>query len=221
MTPHVLRGVRAGRLVFAALHFAAPLLGQQPAPTPTPAARGGVVATEEVEVLTLDVLALDKKDRPVFGLVAADFEVKVAGKVQALDFFEPPSAGPRPKGPGRSDSEERLAGTTTPFSPGGVTARHVLFYVDLEQLPRKTIADAAEALRTSLEHPAVGRYGLLSYFGGTAGGLWDTDASDALLAETDAMASRATGEDSASAQVARRGRGEASPTLSGESPPSY
>lgn len=202
------------------LLWAAPVAAQDKPPE-TPRRQGGVVATEEVEVLTLDVLALDKKDRPVFGLVAADFEVKVAGKVQALDFFEPPSAGPRPKGRGRSDSEERLAGTTTPFSPGGVTARHVLFYVDLEQLPRKTIADAAEALRTSLEHPAVGRYGLLSYFGGTAGGLWDTDASEALLAETDAMASRATGEDSASAQVARRGRGEASPTLSGESPPSY
>ena len=193
----------------------------QDRPQEEPRRQGGVVATEEVEVLTLDVLALDAKDRPVFGLAAADFEVRVAGRVQTLDFFEPPLTGPHPEGAGRSDSEERLAGTTTPFSPVGVTVRHVLFYVDLEQLDRKTIANAAGALRTSLEHPAAGRYGLLSYFGGAAGGVWDTDASHALLAETDAMASRAMSDATVSVQAAGRGSGGASPALSGESPPSY
>jgi hypothetical protein len=209
VTPHVLRGVRAGRLVFAALHFAAPLLGQQPAPTPTPAARGGVVATEEVEVLTLDVLALDKKDRPVFGLVATDFEVKVAGKVQTLDFFEPPrepaARGAGAQKEGRPDSEERMAGTTTPFEARGAT-RHVLFYVDLEQLPKRTIYESANAIRKALEHPAAGRYSLAANFVRVSSRVWDSDSPDAILAEADAMAAEASSGETTTSRTTGAGR---------------
>jgi hypothetical protein len=60
----------AGALLAALL--AAPLAAT-PGTAQDPARRPGeVVATEQVEVLTLDVLAVDKKYRPVFGLVAAD-----------------------------------------------------------------------------------------------------------------------------------------------------
>lgn len=178
----------------AALLFTAPLLAQTQVPgtaaLPFPTPRAGVTAAEEVALLTLDVLAVDKKDRPVFGLTAADFEVRVAGKVQTLEFFEGPGPGaaltPRE---GRPDSEERVAGRTTPFSQVGATVRHVLFYVDLEQLPSRAVLDAATAIREALAHPAAGRYGLATHLGAVSARVWDTDSADAIEQEADAMAS--------------------------------
>lgn len=218
MSSLVLRRVRAGAALLLSAWLLAPsqAAGQAVPPATTP--RAGVTATEEITVLTLDVLAVDKKDRPVFGLVAADFEVKVAGKVQTVDFFEPPAAGPRPQGPGRSDSEERIAGTTTPFSPGAVTVRHVLFYVDLEQLPKRSILDAATAIRKALEHPAAGRYGLATHLGGVSTRVWDADSAGAIEQEADAMAADATARTSGMTGSARRG-GAAEPQDG--SPPDY
>ena len=177
-----------------ALLFTAPLLAQTQVPgtaaLPSPTPHAGVAAAEEVAVLTLDVLAVDKKDRPVFGLAAADFEVRVAGKLQTLEFFEGPGPGaavtPRE---GRPDSEERIAGRTTPFSSVGATVRHVLFYVDLEQLPNRAVLDAATAIREALAHPAAGRYGLATHLGAVSARVWDTDSADAIGQEADAMAS--------------------------------
>jgi hypothetical protein len=186
MTVRVLRGVRAGALL-AAL----PLLAQAPpAATPAPTPRPGVVTAEEVAVLTLDVIAVDGRNRPVFGLTAADFEVRVAGKVQAIDFFEAPSgAASRAAGApreGRPDSEERLAGTTTPFDTRG-SIRHVLVWVDLEQLPRRSILDTAEALHKAFDHAPAGRYGFATHFGGVSSRVWDADSVESLLLEADRM----------------------------------
>ncbi len=129
-----------------------------------------MTAAEEVTVLTLDVVAVDGKNRPVFGLVPADFEVRVAGKVQTIDFFEPPreTKGPSGTKEGRPDSEERIAGTTTPFETKGA-ARHVLVWVDLEQLPRRSILDTADALHKAFDHAPAGRYGFVTHFGGVVG----------------------------------------------------
>jgi hypothetical protein len=185
----------------------------------TPSRPGDVVAAERVEVLTLDVLAVDKKDRPVFGLVAADFEVRVAGKLQTLEFFEAPvPGGARSSREGRADSEERIAGTTTPFTPGGATVRHVLFYIDLEQLPKRSIFDAAAALHKALEHPAAGRYGLATHFGGVSARVWDTATSDAVEKEADAMAADATARTS---EMTASGRGPGAPPPQEGSPPDY
>lgn len=149
-----------------------------------------MAAAEEVTVLTLDVLAVDGKDRPVFGLVPADFEVRVSGKVQTIDFFEPPreraASGPAsPKG-GRPDSEERIAGTTTPFEATG-SVRHVLVWVELEQLPRRSILDIAAALRKAFDHAPSGRYGFATHAGTTAARVWDADSVDAILVEADRL----------------------------------
>ena len=59
--------------------------GQQPpsAATQTP------VFGSAVELVRLDVLVLDKDDRPVSGLTAADFEVLEGGRPQAITSFEP------------------------------------------------------------------------------------------------------------------------------------
>ncbi len=184
MSPPVLRTLRAG----AALFLAAPLLAQTPPqPTPAPTPGPGVTAAEEVTVLMLDVVAVDRRNRPVFGLAPGDFEVRVAGKVQTIDSFEPPkertAASPKE---GRPDSEERIAGTTTPFDPNA-TVRHVLVWVDLEQLPRRSIMDTASALHAALDHAPAGRYGFATHFGGPSARVWDADSVDAILDEADRM----------------------------------
>ncbi|MGZ6972047.1 MAG: hypothetical protein ACXVID_10315, partial [Thermoanaerobaculia bacterium] len=201
--------VRRALATAAVLLLPASQVAPQDKPPDTPQRQGGVVATEAVEVLTLDVLALDKKDRPVFGLAAADFEVRVAGKVQTIEFFEPPR---RPTAPGagapkdgRPDSEERIAGTTTPFDAKSAT-RHVLFYVDLEQVPKRTIVASANAIRKALEHPAAGRYSLAANFVTVSSRVWDSDSPDAILAEADAMAADASSGDSATSRTTGSGR---------------
>jgi hypothetical protein len=219
MSRFVLRRVLAG----AALLLSPQLLAQSQAsaetasPAPTP--RAGVTAAEEITVLTLDVIAVDKKDRPVFGLVAADFEVKVAGKVQALEFFEAPAPGAaRSPREGRPDSEERIAGRTTPFTPSGAKVRHVLFYVDLEQLPKRSILDASTAIRKALEHPAAGRYGLATHLGGVSARVWDADSADAIEQEAGAMAEDAMARTSTLTGTAR---GPGSQAPQDGSPPDY
>jgi VWFA-related protein len=225
MVPAVPSNVRSSLAALVAL-----LLGVWPAaaqdkPPETRRKQGGVVATEEVQVLTLDVLALDKKGRPVFGLAAADFEVKVAGKVQTIEFFEPPGEpAVRATGAskeGRPDSEERIAGTTTPFEAKAAT-RHVLFYVDLEQLPKRTVYESANAIRTAMEHPAAGRYSLAANFGRVSSRVWDSDAPDAILAEADALAADASSGESAASRVSTSGHesGVAAPVPS-VAPSSY
>jgi VWFA-related protein len=196
MSRLVLWRVRARAVTTLAVPFlvtlllSAPLLAQSQPPAPAATPRPGVVTTEEVHVLTLDVVAVDGKNRPVFGLTAADFEVRVAGKVQTIDFFEaPPGRAAAPAGApaeGRPDSEERYAGTTAPFDPKA-TLRHVLVWVDLEQLPRRSIMDTATALHQALDHAPAGRYGLVTHFGGPSARVWDADSVDALLAEADRM----------------------------------
>jgi hypothetical protein len=182
-----------------------------------------VTAAEEVTVLTLDVVAVDGKNRPVFGLVAADFEVRVAGKVLTIDFFEPPREGPAraaaaPK-EGRADSEERVAGTTTPFEAKGAQ-RHVLVWVDLEQLPRRSILDTAEALHKVFDHAPAGRYGFATHLGGTSARVWDADSVHALLLEAERMSAEVV-ESSEGATAQSRSASGAGPAGGADSPLVY
>ncbi len=220
----VLRKARHALTIAFVLLLSAPPAPGQGKPSEPPKRPGEVVAREEVEVLTLDVLAVDGKNRPVFGLTAADFEVRVAGKVQQIDSFEAPPAGAsRPaagSGAGRPDSEERIAGTTTPFDAKGA-ARHVLFYVDLEQLPKRTIYDCANAIRKALEHPAAGRYGLAAHFGRAAARVWDSDSPDAILAEADAMAADASSGETTTSHATGPGREGNSTPVPPMAPASY
>jgi hypothetical protein len=216
MIPLVLRRLRAG----TALFLAAPLLAQAPpgaAPAATP--RPGVTAAEEVTVLILDIVAVDGKNRPVFGLTAGDFEVRVAGKVQTIDSFEPPKerAAPSPR-EGRPDSEERIAGTTIPFDTNA-TVRHVLVWVDLEQLPRRSIMDTATALHAALDHAPAGRYGLVTHFGGPSARVWDADSVDAILSEADRMSLDVA--EGTSESTSRTRTGTYGTARGGDSPPQY
>jgi VWFA-related protein len=58
---------------------------QAPGPPPSPA----TVVPAGVELVTVDVLVLDGRGRPVEGLRSEDFTIKEDGRVQAITSFEP------------------------------------------------------------------------------------------------------------------------------------
>jgi hypothetical protein len=154
-----------------------------------PAQQGSVKTTVEVTILTLDVLAIDSKERPVYDLVADDFEVRVAGKAQPIEGFEAPARpGAGPKG---GDSEvERIAGTTLPIKPGGPPPLHVLLYIDMEQLNGSGVVEAARAGLEYAQAPEGGpRLSLVTYFGAASTRLWDETSIDHMTSELEAVAS--------------------------------
>jgi hypothetical protein len=167
-------------VAIAALQASAPLAAQE-----KPERKGGVVTTVEVEILSLDVLALDQKDGPVLGLKQEDFEVKVAGKVQPFEFFEPPRG---PSRRGEADSPEHFAGSAEPVKSDGRPLPHVLFFVDLEQLPKGAIRDAAAAIQeTGGRVAGSARIGLVAQFGGAQALAWDTNSIEHVLPELEAI----------------------------------
>jgi VWFA-related protein len=91
-----MRHIAAASCILIIAGSVALLRAQQPAP----AFKGGV------SLITVDVTVLDKEGRPVPGLTAADFQVKLNGKVQpirALSYLEARTdttdSAPAPKGP--------------------------------------------------------------------------------------------------------------------------
>jgi hypothetical protein len=147
--------------------------------------KGGVVTTVEVDILSLDVLALDKKDHPVLGLTQADFEVKVAGRVQPFEFFEAPRG---PSRRGGADSPEHFVGAAEPIKSDGRPVPHILFFVDLEQLPKEAIRNVATAVQeTTAKVAGSARLGLAVQFGGAQVMAWDTGSIEQVLPELEAM----------------------------------
>lgn len=177
-------------LLLTALIAAAPA-----APVPAQEKRTGEVqATVEVVVLSLDVTVIDKKERPVLDLTRADFEVKVGGKVQPFEFFEPPSgarpAGPTPTGrPIEAPSPELIAGTTQPMQIDTKPRLRVLFYVDLEGLPQGSVRAAARSARAVLDatggSPAIS---LVSHLGQASQVFWDESSLDRIDSELERIA---------------------------------
>ena len=121
--------------------------------------KGDVQATVDVTLLTLDVVAT-RKDAPVFDLRADEIEVKVSGKPQPLEFFEPPvKPADRPKA-GKVDVQDLLMGKAAP-PPEELTPEperrpklRVLFYLDLEGLPREGLTNAVSLIREYLDTAA-------------------------------------------------------------------
>jgi len=164
---------------------------QQPAPTP--ARQGQVVTKVDVDILELDVLALDGKDRPVPDLTKDDFEVRIAGKLQPLEFFDPP-APPRTPGTG-APAVEVLAGTASPARPDARPVHHVLFFIDLEMLPLGAINETAPALRSAVGRvPAPARFSVVSHFGRSSSLAWEEEVLDRVTGVLDSMAATAAEE---------------------------
>jgi VWFA-related protein len=189
--------------------MAAPAPAQQPPPTPTPARPGQVVTRIDVDILELDVLVLDGKDRPVPDLTRDDFEVRIAGTLQPIEFFDPPAAPRAGAGaalPAGTPPAEVVAGTTTPARPGIGTAPHVLFFFDLEQLPESAIREAAPAVEQAVGLiPAPVRFSVVSYFVRPATLVWEDEVLDRVTAALETMEAAAAQEARDSAVSVRSG----------------
>jgi VWFA-related protein len=102
MTLTPLRRLAALTLAIAASAASLPLRGQQPAQETPPVIRAGV------DQVVIDVIVTDLKGRPVFGLTAADFELRERGDAQTIATFTEVSLGatsaPAPASPAAGPS---------------------------------------------------------------------------------------------------------------------
>ena len=108
---------------------------------PEPPRVAGVV---ETSILELDAVVTDKEGRPVSGLEASDFEVKIGGKRVAIEnFYERRTL---PAGAGESGAPERGEPAAMRRPP-----RHLVLFLDRLYLWEKWKSDAAfDALRDVL-----------------------------------------------------------------------
>jgi VWFA-related protein len=157
-----------------------------------------VITRVDVDILELDVLALDSKDRPVPDLKKEDFEVRIAGKVQPLEYFDPPSTRPATGGDltaAPAPAPAVLAGTTTPAQPDQRPAPHLLVFVDLEDLPLGAVRDAIPAVSGALSRvPPPVRFSVASHFGRTSPSVWEEESRDRVTAALETMAEDAAEE---------------------------
>lgn len=173
----------------------------------------------DVDVLELDVLALDGKDRPVGDLAKDDFEVRIAGKPQPLEFFDPPS--PRlPAAPEAPAAPAVVAGTTALAQPDLRSPLHLLFFVDLEDLPLLALRESVPAVEAAVSRvPPPVRLSVASHFGRSSPLVWEEEALDRVSAALDTMAVTAEEEARDQAMVSDGSARGGAP--GGENPRSY
>lgn len=196
--------------LFAHALGAGALGGFTAAQEPEPKA-GEVKAAVEVSIVAVDVLVLDAKGRPVPGLTAADFEVKVDGKPRPLEYVE--AGRPAPAvGPGASPE---AAPPPEPAAPGTRPGLRLLFYFDLEALSRPALDAGARAVRAQLA-PLSGRaeVTLVSRFGPASVLLRDERSFERVDEELERLTEHAVGGEASSVVDApgfRGGSGHAGP----------
>ena len=176
----------------------------------------------DVDILELDVLVLDGKDRPVPDLTKDDFEVRIAGTLQPIEFFDPPTPlrAPGAVSPAGPPPAEVMAGTTTPARPAPGAAPHVLFFFDVEDLPESAIREAAPAVEKAVGLvPAPARFSVVSYFARPATLVWEDEVIDRVSAALESIVTSAI-QEARDAAVSVRGGGAGSPA-GVENPRSY
>jgi VWFA-related protein len=123
-----LRGPATACLL-AALLLAAPSAAWTQQPAPDPVREFG--ETLDVDVVLLDVVAVDREGRLVTDLTADEIEVREDGRTVPLESFEPPPPTPARTGtpaPRRPAPEAPAAPRTPPASPD--RDRHLVIFVD-------------------------------------------------------------------------------------------
>jgi hypothetical protein len=137
----------------------------------------------DVDILELDVLVLDSKQKPVPGLTKDDFEVLIARAVQPIEGFEGPPAPGAPAPPA-----ETIAGTTVPVRADGRSTQHVLFFFDLEELPRESIRKAAEVIPPLLAGvPPPVRFSVAAQYGRSSVLAWDEAVLDRVTSQVETL----------------------------------
>ena len=94
-----------------------------------------------------------------------------------------------PAGPG----QEVVAGTTTPAGTAALTAPHLLFFIDVEQLPVGAIRESAPAIESAVTHlRAPVRLSVVSHYGRASTLVWEEEALERVTAALDSLAEEAT-----------------------------
>ena len=119
-----------------------------PAGTQTPAASGRARFESAVDVVTVDVVVLDKRGEPVAGLKAEDFEIKEEGQPQKIESFDAvavkESASVAAQG-----RQRRIDTNTRPAQPSGRWFVIVIDDVNLSQHATPRARDAVTEFVTA------------------------------------------------------------------------
>jgi len=128
--------------VLTALLAASIQVPPSPSPGPKKADRGVPEIGVEAELVELDVVVTDGKDRPLTDLGPEDFEVLEEGRPQPITHFAPGFSA-QPRG-------DALAGGPTPapaaFADAGPRARHLVLVVDDYHLEPEDLSPVRAAL---------------------------------------------------------------------------
>lgn len=151
--------------------LAAPLVAA-PQATPTPAP--GVATKVDVTVLSLDVMFVDGKGNPVLDVKPEEVAVRVAGKPQNLEFFEPPPGAPTFSG--------KTAGLAA-GAAGGRDERRVLIWVDLEGMSMGERKTTLDSVGKALAATSGTRIWMSSWFGGPSMVLREESSRERVEAE--------------------------------------
>ncbi len=126
-----------------------------------------------------------------------DFEVRIAGRVQPLEFFDPPAPRPGagPDGGAATAAPPTLAGTTAPAEAGSRPAPHLLVFVDLEDLPLLAVRESVPALSEALSRvPPPVRFSVVSHFGRSSPLVFEEESRERVAAALETMAESAAEE---------------------------
>lgn len=178
-----------------------------PPATPTPAR--GVVTKVDVTVLSLDVMFVDGKGNAVLDVKPEEIAVRVAGKPQNLEFFEPPPGAPTFSG--------KTAGLAA-GSAGGREERRILLWVDLEGMSMSERKTTLESIAKALAGTSGTKVWLSSWFGGPSMVLREESSRERVDAEIARLAEWVSPGENTEASVRSRGYsgGSASSPLSWE-----
>ena len=137
---------------FVVAAAAVPAFGQNPSPAPaqTPSEADEVLRVSTNLVQT-DVTVVDRKGKFVDGLRLEQFEIKVDGQVQPIDFFERLIVGSRDEARRIAAARgERVAPEQTPtastIESAGERPRSIIFFVDDLNLTPEGVARTREVL---------------------------------------------------------------------------
>ena len=136
-----------------ALVLLLPAAGRAQKPPEPPRVAGAV----ETSILELDAVVTDKAGRPVSGLKASDFDVKIGGKRVPIENFYERRPAPAAAPTGVEAAALAPARDAAPAAPAAFRLpRHVVLFVDRLHLVEKWKADATfDGLRAVLRRTVV------------------------------------------------------------------
>ena len=145
------------KTALVALALLLPVAGLAQKPPEPPRVAGAV----ETSILELDAVVTDKEGRPVSGLKASDFEVKIGGKrVPIENFYERRTLSPGAAEAGAPEPGEPTAPPAAAAATAAAEVRrppqHLVLFLDRLYLWDKWKSDAAfDALRDVLRRMVV------------------------------------------------------------------